>query len=515
MKTTIVSLIGEPQEALYQLGMREKEAFLKLESRVTKLLSTNALLREGQDIISRVKFILKKKESSLFEKCVASYCEGMGIDSARYLSFLSLLELAAHQGQVYPELKSMLPGCSSVFMKENGDYLHARLLDFPLVGIYDEAPRGYYWQRPGKAPVLTMSCEGMAPLFFQGIHGSGVSFALHHKPGTSYHRDGQGIFQILFETLFETDSFTDLKKELKKKASVTKWSFLAMDTSGQVIVTDIDGPSQNTESYNLNDRSPLIFTNIPLKQEAEGFTSYLKFCEDRQNWIKDHLSGKKENHILDTLTSVEGKKQKTWIPSAATLSTVGAYLVNLSKGTLDVKEGSGALTSSDALIRINLGNKDDVKSLKEASKLSAFENAWKRASRAQCFFDIGSYDEAYHELQMAVALMPNRTWKEIFSFYLAVWDFKFVSNTRELSLVYKKLKTLEVPPQLKDQWILLIMRFEKKLDLSPTVTYQNVSKDLQDLYQQEKLASKAVFATWMKLLYPRLEILDVFSPHKR
>ncbi len=212
MKTVIVPLIGDPVENLYQLGLREREAFLRIEKRVTKLLSTNILLRFGQDVLARARILLKKrKEESFFDQCIKSYAEGLGIDATRYLSFLSLFELAAHYGQVYPELKGMLPGCSSIFSKDNGDIIHTRLLDFPLIGLFEESPRLYFWQPEGKEPVLSYSCEGLAPLFFQGIHGSGISFALHHKPGKSYHRDGQSIFQIAFESLFETQQFSVFK----------------------------------------------------------------------------------------------------------------------------------------------------------------------------------------------------------------------------------------------------------------------------------------------------------------
>jgi hypothetical protein len=115
---------------------------------------------------------------------------------------------------------------------------------------------------------------------------------------------------------------------------------------------------------------------------------------------------------------------------------------------------------------------------------------------------------------MAHALMPHAVWKDIFSFYLCVWDFKFISNAREISQVYKKAKTLRVPESLRDQWILFIMRLEKKLDLAPTVTDRQISETLRPLFQEEKLAKKAVFATWMKLIYPRMEILDIISPHR-
>lgn len=516
MKTTIVPLIGDPIENLHLLGQREKDAFFAIETRVKKLLSTNHILSFGQDIVTRAKILLRKREETYFEKCINAYCEGLGIDPSRYLSFLSLFELAAHYGQVYPELKGILPGCTSVFHKNAGDICHSRLMDFPLIDLFDKHPRLYFWKPHGKEPVLTYSCEGLAPLFFQGIHGSGVSFAIHHKPGKSFYEEGQSIFQIMLETAFGSVNFDDMKKELKKKHSVTKWSILLLDKSGHVNVLDLDGPSHYANAYNVNESSPLIFTNIPLQKEGTGFDSYIRFSEDRQSWLKDRLAKeKKDIHILDLMTNVEDQKGRNWIHPTATLSTIGAWHVNLTKGLVDLKEGEAALTSGDSLIRINLSQETQPLVLKEKSSLRPFEEAWKRASKAQSSFDQGDYDHAYHELQMACALMPNSVWKEIFSFYLCVWDFKFVSNSKELSLIYKKLKSLKTPDFLRDQWVLLVMRMEKKLDLSPTVTYKDVSLSLQDLFQQEKLANKPVFATWMKLLYPRMEILDVFSPHHK
>lgn len=515
MKTVIVPLIGDPIENLHQLGMRERDAFLKIEERVMKLLSTNAILRTGQDILSRARVIMKKRDDGLFDKCVTAYAEGMGIDPVRYFSFLSLFELAAHYGQIYPELKGILPGCTSVFAKSPEGITHSRLLDFPLIGIFEEKPRLYFWQAEGKLPLLNYSCEGLAPLFLQGLHGSGLSFALHHKPGKNYHREGQSIFKITFEILFGSQDLAEVKKEMKKKVSITKWSLLLLEKSGMVQAMDLDGPALNSESYNVNETSPLIFTNIPLKQDAEGFDSYLKFSETRQNWLKEKLKTAKTEHILDLMTDVEDQKPKKWLHPAATLSTVGAYHINLTTGLLDVKEGHGALVKSDEIIQFSLAQNGEGKVIKPAATVRPFEVAWKRASLAQSAFDQGDYDIAYHELQMAQTLMPNSLWKEIMSFYLYLWDFRFVSNSKELAMIYKKVKKLNLPESLKDQWIMLIMRLERRLDLSPTVTTNDVTAPFRDLFQQEKLAPKPVFATWMKLLYPRLELLDVFSPHRK
>lgn len=516
MTMNIIPLIGDPVENLYQLGLREKESFLQLEKRIKKLLSTNHILRFGQDVVARARVIIKKREETYFDECIKSYCQGLGIDPARYYSFLSLFELAAHYGQIYPELKGILPGCTSVFAKTKGDITHARLMDFPLIGLFEKFARIYYWQPEGKAPILSYSCEGLAPLFFQGIHGSGVSFAIHHKPGRSYYDEGQSIFQIIFDSVFEAHDYQDLKKEIKRRSTITKWCVLLLNKTGDVAAIDIDGPAINFEAYDVSETSPLIFTNIPLQKDSAEFDNYLRFSEDRQIWLKEKLAKDKgHTHILDLMTNVEDQKVRNWIHPAATLSTVGAWYVNLSKGIVDLKSGEGALTSSDALMRVDLGKQGEVTVLKEKTPLKPFEEAWKRASKAQSDFDQGDYENAYHELQMAHALMPHSVWKDIFEFYLCVWDFLFISNSSELSLIYKKLKKINVPPYLKDQWVLLVMRMEKRLDLAPTVTYKDVSGPHQDLFQQERLAKKPIFATWMKLLYPRMEILDVFSPHRK
>src|SRR5690606_9326637 len=129
-----------------------------------------------------------------------------------------------------------------------------------------------------------------APLFFQGVHGSGVSFAIHHKPGKSWHKEGQSVFQIAFETFMTGENFGELKRELKKKVSMTKWNFILLDKEGQVLTIDIDGPAQNSESYNLNDASTFVFTNIPIQQEKESEYHFIQFSEERQNWVKDKLS---------------------------------------------------------------------------------------------------------------------------------------------------------------------------------------------------------------------------------
>jgi len=515
MKTLLVPLVGDPINNLYQLGLKEKESFRLLESRVTGLLSANNFLRYGQDIISRARSLLKKKDDSFFEQCVTAYAEGLGIEPTAYMSFISLFELAAHYGQIYPELKGLLPGCTTLFEKTSEGFIHNRLIDFPLIGSFTENPRLYYWKVEGRPAILNYSCEGLAPLFFQTIHDSGFSMSLHHKPGMSYHKEGQSIFKIAFESQFDSPNMNECRRELRKKISVTKWGFYMLDQTGSVICTDIDGPAMNFETFNLNESSPLIFTNIPLQKDPAGFEHFIEFCQNRELWLKEKLERKKNMHTLDALTDVKDQKIRKWIHPAATISTVGAIQVNLKLGLVHVKEGNGALTASDSIIEFSLTEQGAEKILKKEEVPNAFEAAWKKASHAQSYYDQGEWDLAYHNLQMSEALMPNPIWKEILRFYIGVWNFKFISNKRELAQVYREIKKLSPPDVIKDQWIFLCMRFEKRLGLVLTFKESHVSDYMKDQFKLEIEASLPVFNTWMKLLYPRIEILDVFSPHHR
>lgn len=515
MKTILVPLIGDAKENLYQLGLKERESFKILEKRVNSLLSANNFLRYGHDILSRARAIFKKRDDSFFYHCIDAYAEGLGIETADYMSFISLFELAAHYGQIYPELKGLLPGCTTLFEKTPEGFVHNRLIDFPLIDIFNENPRLYYWKFEGKPAILNYSCEGLAPLFFQSIHDSGFSTALHHKPGVSYHKEGESIFKITFEGLFEAPNMNEFRRELRKKISVTKWGFYMMDQTGSVMCADIDGPAMNIESFNLNESSPLIFSNIPLNKDASGFEHYIEFSQNREVWLKEKLARRKNTHSLDLMTDVKDQKNRKWLHPSSTLSTVGAFQVNLGLGTIHVKEGSGALTASDAIVEFNLSQQGQGKVIKAAEAQGDFEKAWKRGSLAQSSYDQGDWDQAFHHIQMAQALMPNNVWKEIFKFYLFVWDFKFVSNKQELALIYREVKKLSVPEGLKNQWLFLCMRMEKRLGLVLTVAATELTPYLRNQFIQETEASLPLFNTWMKLLYPRMEILDVFSPHHR
>jgi len=513
MKTKIVPMIGDPLENFYQLGQVEKKSFLALEKRVHRLLSTLDLLSQGQQLLSSTRLLFQTKKESFFFHCLRAYADGMSIKVERYLSFIQAIEMAAHYGQIYPQLKSILPGCTSVIQKKSEEITHTRILDFPLLQLFDEHQKLYFFQFHQKPSFLSYSSEGLAPLIFQGLHEKGLSLALHSKPNHEVFQHGENIFSIVFESIFNISSIDQLKDELKKHQSISKWAIVGVDQQGAILHADLEGAAQHFESFHLENSPQFIFTNLPIKKNNTDNLHHQHFSHSREKWILQKLKKNLTQHPLDVFTDIEDQKIKHWEHPAATLSSIAGYHINLTKGFLDLKNNQGVTVKSEAIWRFDLAKQSLPTLIKSASPLTSLEEAWKRAAKAQSFFDEGELDLCYHELQMAMTLMPLAVWKNIFSFYLCLLDFKFISNKTELALVYKKVLKLSLPELLKDQWHLLKMRFEKQLGLTITVETSELSLHMKPLFEMELDASPSVFTAWMKLLYPRLEILDVLTPY--
>lgn len=518
MKTKLVPIRGNIEESLYQIGLDEKATFSLIEDRVNHLLSRSSLLRTGQEILSKTKLRFQRRkdqELSEFDRCIKAYAEGLGSDLNSYLNFLSLFEVAAHHGQKLPDLQAILPGCTSVFLRTETEVGHTRLMDFPLTGIFEEKPRLYLWEKNGKPLVLTYSCEGLAPLFLQGLHGNGISFSLHHKPGNDFHKDGTGVFEIMWNLMYQDIKPQGIRRDLKSARTKTKWGFLFLDKTGHLENYDIEGPSFVQEQIDLPLNSPQVYTNIPLREDDQMFGEYISFCQGREEWAHKKIQKLKGSHPLDLLTDVSDQKIRGWCPPAATLSTTGALWINLSQGYLDLKEGEGALVASDPIIRVDLAVDNKIETLKAQGKQTSFEKAWKRASFAQAYFDQEKFDLAYHELQMAKSLVHGHLWEDIFHFFICSWDFLLLPSTKELSHVYKTLKSLKLPKLLEGQQKILIQRIEKKLKLQFTISPDEVPETSRKLFMEEREANRALFSAWMGLIYPRMEQLTIHSPHKK
>jgi hypothetical protein len=513
MNEDIIHLTGDHKEIFYQLGLKEKESFFDLEKNISLLLSKINLLGIGNQILSRSKLMMKKKSTSFFKECLTAYSDGLGIKSDRYENLIQMLEVAAHYGQVYPDLKNLIPGCTSVLKESAGDFTHSRILDFPLINLSKSKKKNYFWDFKNKSSFLSFSFEGLAPIVFQAFHSHGLTFALHFKPSNDQFYDGPSISEIVLSSLLESKNLNELKDHIKSYHSQTKWGIIACQDDGKVLSLDIEGPKIDFEFFNLNDSSPLVFTNLPLKSSTNEAPSFIQFCKNREKFILKKLKNHPKAHPLELMTELPQKKSNDGPYSTLTLSSVAAYHLNLTSGYIDFKDSSGIVLPSDPVLRLELSGPKKITLQKSQTDLTPMEQSWKKAACAQNLYDQKKFNEAYHELQLAIALCPHEVWGNIFSFYQCIWEFQFLSNNTELSLVYKDLIRLKLPQELVPHHQLMIFRFEKKLQLVSTISKDSLPNYYKDLLKLESEASTPLFTAWMNLLYPRLDILDILSPY--
>lgn len=503
--------ITDTEDSLYQLGLQEKEAFHRIYERVSHILGDNEVLSTFIEFAGRAKVILEYKQKTLFHQALRSYSEGLGIHPSKYLTFLLLIELAA-QKNIFPDLKSLLPGCTSIFQKKDEKITHLRIVDFPLIEAFENNQRFYHWKLPGRPNVLTYSSPGLALLFINGIHESGMSFSLHHKTSVNCNKNGKTIFEILFNSIFDAKDLNRWKELLKNQSAFSKWGIYAVDAKGEVLACDLDHISYHKKQYSLKETPDVLFTNVSLQSHDDESHQFLKFTHSRQTWIKNELEKPLKDHPLDQFTDVSHQKSKSWNHPAATLSTIAAYYINLTEGYIDFKvSDSGPITKSDMIARLNLGT-GEFTTIKEKGKETSFEKAWKTAGLAQASFDKKDPEMGYHQLQMAIALMPDKTWKSIWEFFQMAWEYKIIGNNQELSLIYEKLKKLKLPALLNDQKNFMTLKFEKRLGLQKTISTSDLSIPYKNLYDELDKLNPLVFYGHTKTQSVRLEILEIFSP---
>lgn len=503
-------LMGDLQENFYFLGQKEKEDFKDLENTLKKLLSSYHLLKIWQDLLSRSSSLFKKKNRSFFELALASYAEGLGRNVGEVRRVLELVEIAAHYGQIRPELKALIPGCTSVLEKTPEGVIHHRLIDFPLMNFFQGKQRLYSTHFTGQKPVAWVGMAGLSLAPLHLFSSTGFSLALHQKPSPKFYAQGELIYSMIFDLMLKNETLNDLRKDLRIKNSQNKWGGYAVDQNNQVLAFDIEGPQHWFEKLELEEKHPLIFTNTPLKySEGEDVSEdhFVTVAGARAQGLGQYLSKKKSIHLNDLHHLFEPHMTKGhWALPALSVSTQMSFSYHLKTGELET------LTSHLPTIWKKTQWIDQKTKLPQDS----FQEPWSHLSKAQGFLDQKQDDYAYHHFQIAKSLCPAGRWSSIIEFYLIILEYKFVQSKEELGFVYKRLLEVEshLPAHLQDHALLMKLRFERRLKLVITSNPLKLTHpQWQKLWTKEKDASELWLMTWKALITPRFDLLDVFYPY--
>ncbi len=511
MSLKVERLIGDLKENFYQLGRKEAEDFHNLEVNLKKLLSSYHLLKIWQDLLSRSHSLFKRRNQSFFELALTAYAEGLERPVADVRRVIELVEIASHYGQIRPELKALIPGCTSVFEKTVHGIFHHRLIDFPLMNFLKNKAKLYVTQFNGTTPVSWVGMSGMCLAPFHLFSGKGFSVALHQKPSPQYYAQGELIYSVLFDLMFRNETLNDLRKDLRIKSTQNKWGGYIVDKNHDVLAFDIEGPQHWFEKFSLEEKHPLIFTNTPLKYSFGDNLNEDRFVSvsaARATGAGQILKKKKNIHLADLHHLFEPRFDKEqWSIPTSTVSTQISF-------TYELKSGKIQTTNEEMP---SIWKKSEWIALNSKEKPEALKIPWSHLTLAQGHLDQNQEDLAYHHFQMARTLCPQGHWATIIEFYLIILEYKYAQSKAELGFIYKRLLELEktLPAHFQDHALLMKLRFEKRLKLVITSDpLQLKHPGFQKLWTKEKEASELWLQTWKNLITPRFDLLDVFYPYQ-
>lgn len=524
-----IHLFGNIEDNFYTLGQRDKIAFSDLHDQVSKLCARNNILAKFLKISAEysTKFFHKKYAHNLKE--IEAYTEGLGRKKEDYIFFLLLPELVASFNKWIPELTSLIPGCSSLFYldQEEKALIHNRILDYAVSGLFDTNERSILYDFKNHKKIFSYGSAGIPLPCLSSINEDGLSVALHYKHRDFFNLEGESIFLIISEMISECSNIHDAVKFLRKKESMSYWGIYLGDKNAEVASIDICGKDFYQEKFNLNDNHKyLYFNNLPLNKNKETKSDRpfgtINQCQMRHQTTQKKMAKLKESKdiqkdVFKIFSNLEVTKESNhainWKMSPITPSSVQCISFNNKTFRTFFIPGDAPKFYKGELIEINdIFNTPTQKHHKAKTKDTKKLRGYQRLAKFQRELDRSNIPQAYHEIQMSILDFKNRPEQYICEFYFYILEFIYEVDQRDLSYIYENFKGLEgkLPSYLEDHRILFIQRVATSLGIEhDQISSKIQNKNLRDLYLKESKLNALSIRALKKLIFPRIEILDV------
>lgn len=525
---SVDKLIGPLEENFYSLGIKDRDGYIGLSEHIRSLSKTNSFHGVIEKTIKIAQNSLFDK-NDIFYKIIENYCQGLSISVSDYMAFLLLPEIISSQSKWIPELLSIIPGCSSLFVydEKNESSIHTRILDFPLVDQYEKFERSVYLDINGLPKIISHSTRGYPLPGLTSMNEHGLTIAIHQKFSNYFNFKGEPIIKIAFDIISQATNVFEAKKILRQKSSMTYWGLYICDSQSNVLAVDICGNELYTEMFDLKENKILYFNNLPLFKdkinESSGPLSYLDTCKMKYAQFEKSKSKLKfsandlELECLKTITKlapIEKAHARDWKQSPLNIASVqvSTFNNNLQTSKLVLGDTPKVIKNSRAELKNIFTNFDyTIKESKEAKDIT-YNKGLQLLSKAQTLYDYKNPEHAYHYIQMASTIMNSHQEKWIADFFFCVWQYLYAETKEDYKAVYSQLLILQdkLPEFLEDHRQLFLLRIEKVCAMPITANIEIVSNhDLKDIFKKEQKLRPMVIKLMRKLIYPRLELPDI------
>lgn len=541
-KTPLIQLIGEQDENIYQLGLSDRDRHKALFSQIKNFLTTgiSAIDKTSELIASRT--VQKTlSENPEYRDFLRPYAQGLDIELEQLVQALMIPELVSCMSAWAPGVPSALLGCSSFFAleQETQKPMHARVLDFPLAGVYDLEERVMRTHFPGRAQVASVGSAGLPFGSITGMNSNGLTLALHQKFTGIQEADGAPIFQIAQEILETCATPEEVLALVKKRKSITTWGLLmSFSKTNQVMELDLMGDLPVSKTYDLQAGEVLYFCNqsvdetfrqenhapygvseynrlreLNAKEKIKKFLKKADFSKEAflrlaSTPLKEHHNKEykkiKESELLDTLTPstlainvLSPQEQEILGVSSAAPK---AFLGEVYRATQLFDDKKASLTH------------EKMKG-KKVSK--TYYNGLQHLIFAQTAYDRHDIHHAYHHIQMAQLDFKYGPLHYYTRFFKVVFDFVHMDHINLRAQQLGEMEQLQgkLTPYLEEVLILMIIRTQRMLKApshySPSDIKRPMLKKMAQL--EQKIPVLALKKTVWKLINPRIDIADVLN----
>lgn len=533
--TPHIYLLGDLEENFYQLGQKDSENIEESMEHIRALLKSPwKLLNQSIEKIVE-SFIKAIRPKHLENQIIKSYSEGLNKDPSEI--FLSLLypEIISFMSKWIPNLPQIGLGCSSFFaLNDEDQVVHYRVLDFPLIGSYDQFERAVTMELDGRPKVFHYSSAGLPYAGLTCMNEHGLTIAVHQKFNDHFYHLGTPIFELVNEIIFNCDTTESVLEFLKDKSSITAWGLYISDKNKNVLTIDIVGKEHRYQKFTLEKGEVLYFNNFMIGKEDEqknylpsGIYHYNKMREkSAEDKIKKIISSEKFDDLdvlkkIATFKNENKKTAKNYNLDLITPSSLQVVSMNPTKGISYSIAGKAPKLYTGLIDQFSdvWDGKAKYKLLKNKApkKSETTRDALNDLMLSQRAFDLGLHDEIYHHIQLAMFDLQGSPLEYIAKFYFLAFQFIEESHDTVLSQIYSELYDLKdlLPVYLKDNCLLYIFRIEKILGKKSTVSASDFEEEaVLKLYKIEKSIPKTFYGKLVKnLSFPRLEVLDLIHPY--
>ncbi len=536
METSFVRLVGDLEENLYQLGVKDREPAKLI---VDHFSSIFALPWRALDLPFKtfLNLYLSKtfQRNSPYQKAMGAYIEGLGMSKDTYYGAIILPELMSCVSKWFPAVPTSWIGCSSFFTMDD-DYdgpLHGRILDGPIGGTYDQFERVVYYDLKGLPKMIGINVPGMPTAGITGMNEYGVTLALHQKYTDIFNTAGTPIFELGFNLLASVKNKQEAIHFLKGSQSISSWCFYMSFADGDVLRADLLGDHLSYHEDGLTKGKVLYFNNsLEDKDSVQG--QFLPYGVEEFNQMRKKMAHKKilklqhsknitDVKLLKAMTTPIDQREFKDSESkmdCITPFSLGAYCMNASQGRLQLIPGPAPKYYQGVHHSfLNLWTAPEVQYSEKEIVPHPLHTSMHHYMLAQTNADLRKFEQTYHHLQMCIdhaAGYPEAYWAE---FYFHVYQFHHEPDHDLYPAILQSMRHLipHLPEVLKEHALLYIMRLERLTNLPISITLEEIKDpNLRRIMTTELNIPTSILKMVLDTnVRPRLDFLDIMYGHLR